>query len=410
MTTKVIPFRAGELDDVLDDGSPQSLATHLDALEAFARRYVAFPSEHEPVAVALWIVHAHLVDRFEVSPILAVTSAEMRSGKTRLIDVLELLVPNPFRTVIPSEAVTYTVLARRPRPTLLLDEADAIFGPRTSEKYEGLRAILNSGNRAGTPVLRVRLNGRSREVEEFDVFGPKAIAGIGDLPATVADRSIPIRLKRRAPHEPVARFRQRDAQAEAAELDFLYESVPDVPVVPVPDALPDRAADSWEPLLMIAAAAGEEWEARARAAAITLSSEDAQVVSVGMRLLEDIREVFGDESHLTTAELLHRLHDLDDAPWGDWYGGQLTGRALAKLLAPYRVAPAQRRVHGEKSRGYFASEFTDAWTRYLPVQESGTSGTSGTPSTPDVPDVPDVPVPGDVEDDYPASASLWGIP
>src|SRR3954453_22249920 len=123
----------------------------------------------------------------------------MRSGKTRVLDCLEPLVPQPFRAVIPSEAVTYPVLSQPPRPTMLLDEADAIFGPKTSEKYEGLRAGLNSGNRQGTPVPRVKLEGHRRDVEWFDVYGPKAIAGIGDLPDTATDRSIPIRMKRRAP-------------------------------------------------------------------------------------------------------------------------------------------------------------------------------------------------------------------
>ena len=114
-----------------------------------------------------------------------------------------------------------------------------------------------------------------------------------------------------------------------------------------------------------------------------------------MRLLAEIKMVFGNDDHVTTADLLRRLHDLEDAPWADWYGSPLSGRGLAKLLLPYRVTPMQRRVHGEKSRGYFRSDFTDAWKRYVP--ESGTSGTSGTPeatSTLPVPDVPDVPVPG----------------
>jgi hypothetical protein len=62
------------------------------------------------------------VDDFEVSPVLAITSAEMRSGKTRVLDCLELLVPHPFRVVTPSEAVVYTVLAQRPRRTMLLDD------------------------------------------------------------------------------------------------------------------------------------------------------------------------------------------------------------------------------------------------------------------------------------------------
>ncbi len=353
------------------------LAGYLEAVRRFLCRYVAFPSEHEPVAVALWVAHAHLVDRFDVSPILTVTSAEMRSGKTRVLDCLELLVPQPFRVVIPSEAVVYTVLAQRPRPTMLLDEADAVFGPRTAEKYEGLRAILNSGNRRGTPVLRVKLDGKRREVDAFDVFGPKAIAGIGKLPDTVADRAIPIRMRRRAPDEPVARFRQRTATAEAETIAYDWATVTVVTDVTVPEALNNRAADGWEPLLAVADAAGGSWPAIARLAAVALAGADEDQVSVGIRLLGDLREVFAADDHLPTAELLRRLHELEDAPWGDWYGSPLSARALAKLLGPYRIMPILRRVPGERrARGYFRSDFTDAWSRYLPAPGTVTSVTS----------------------------------
>jgi hypothetical protein len=395
------PWSTDELAD-LDASAPLALPEYLAAVHGFVCRYVAFPSEHEPVAVALWVAHAHLVDRFEASPLLAITSAEMRSGKTRLLDCLEVLVPTPFRVVIPSEAVVYTVLSQRPRPTLLLDEADAIFGPKTAERYEGLRAILNSGNRIGTPVLRVKLEGRRREVEAFDVFGPKAIAGIGDLPATVADRSVPIRMKRRAPGETVARFRQRVARAEAEGIVL----APDVPLVTdaaVPDVLPDRAADSWEVLLSIADAAGGSWPTLGRLAAVALSGEDAAPVSLGMRLLADIRDVFGEADHLTTAALLEGLHGLEDSPWPDWYGSPLTARGLAKLLTPYRVGPAQRRVRGEKSRGYFRSELSDAWTRYAaPAGDTGQAGHVGRDADA-VPVVPDVPAPH-------KGPSLWAVP
>jgi hypothetical protein len=341
------------------------LAEYLGDVETFLRRYVAFPSEHEPCAIALWIAHAHVVDQFDVSPMLAVTSAEMRSGKTRVLDCLELLVPEPFRVVTPSEAVVYTVLAQRPRPTLLLDEADAIFGPKTAERYEGLRAILNSGNQQGTPVLRVKLEGRRREVDRFDVYGPKAIAGIGKLPDTVADRAIPIRMRRRAPGETVAKFRRRTAREEAAELWLDWASVTVVTVVTVPEALNDRSSDSWEPLLAIADLAGGEWPSRSRLAAVALSSEDDIQVSVGIRLLGDIHEAFEDDDHLPTSELLRRLHDLEESPWADWYGKPLSARGLAKLLEPYRVTPLLRRLDGQRSRGYFRSDLEDSFGRYL---------------------------------------------
>jgi Protein of unknown function (DUF3631) len=363
----------------------------------------------------LWVAHAHIVERFEVSPILAVTSAEMRSGKTRVLDVVELLVPEPRRMVTPSEAVTYTILAQRPRPTLLLDEVDAIFGPRTAERYEGVRAVLNAGNRQGTAVPRVKLTGKSREVEWFDVYGPKALAGIGDLPTTVADRSIPIRMKRRSPTEPIERFRQRRAEAEAKAITFTWQRLGTLGTdVTVPEELNDRAADSWEPLLALADVAGDSWPTRARLAAIALSGEDEMRVSVGMRLLAEIREVFGGRSHLSTADLLTALHDLEDAPWGEWYGKPLTGRGLAKLLGPYRVLPALRRVGTERLRGYFASDFADAWERYVPISAPVTSVTT-VPEAPEALALP-LPVTGvtdvtlaevSIEDEFPASA--WDV-
>jgi hypothetical protein len=316
----------------------------------------------------------------------------MRSGKTRVLELLELLVPNPFRVVMPSEAVTYTVLSQRPHRTMLLDEADAIFSPRLAERYEGLRAILNAGNRQGNPVLRVMIVGRRREVETFDVFGPKAIAGIGNLPTTVADRSIPIRMKRRAPNERVAKFRERTAKAEAAEIPVADFSVPDGTLVTVPDELNDRAADSWEPLLAIADAAGAEWLTRARLAAMALSGGEDVELSTGMRLLADIRDAFDHHGldHLSTIELLEWLHELEEAPWGEWYGKPLSARGLARLLDPYRVRPVKRRLAGQQRRGYFRSEFSDAWERYVPAGnpvpsapnvpriEAGTHGTDGT--------------------------------
>ena len=342
------------------------LATYLTDVMRLVGRYVVFPSDHEAVVVALWTAHAHLVEDFETSPILAVTSAEMRSGKTRVLDVLELLVPHPFRVVTPSEAVVYTVLARRPRPTMLLDEADAIFGARTAERYEGLRAILNAGNRQGTPVLRVNVSGRRREVDAFDVFGPKAIAGIGDLPATVTDRSIVLRMKRRAPSETVEKFRTRAAREQARGIACDWQNIEVAPTAEVPDELNDRAADSWEPLLAVADAAGGPWPALGRLAALALGSEEEAPHSVGIRLLADIRLVFGDEEHLPTSALLERLHALEDAPWGDWYGRALTARALAKLLSPYRVGPVKRRLDGGERRGYFRADLADAWRRYVP--------------------------------------------
>jgi hypothetical protein len=152
----------------------------LDALVSFSRRYVVM-SGAQAIAVAVWTLHTHALDACEQSPYLAITSAEKRSGKTRLLDTLELLVARPWRVVMPSEAVVFRKIDAH-KPTLLLDEVDAIFNPKAGANVEGLRALLNAGNRPGTQVPRCV--GQSQTLTDFSVFCAKAIAGIKDLPET----------------------------------------------------------------------------------------------------------------------------------------------------------------------------------------------------------------------------------
>ena len=54
--------------------------------------------------------------------------------------------------------------------------------------------------------------GANLAYKDFATFCPKAIAGIGKLPDTIADRAIPITMKRRAPGETVERFRHKAAK------------------------------------------------------------------------------------------------------------------------------------------------------------------------------------------------------
>ena len=94
------------------------------------------------------------------------TSPEKRCGKTRLLDVLELLVAKPWRTIMPSEAVLFRKIDAA-APTLLLDETDAIFNAKNANT-EPLRAVLNAGNRRGTIVPRCV--GPRQQLVDFSVF------------------------------------------------------------------------------------------------------------------------------------------------------------------------------------------------------------------------------------------------
>ena len=74
-------------------------AALLAEVEALVRRYVVLPTGNFYVAVALWVLHAHAIEAAETTPRLLIKCAEKESGKTRLLEVLEMLAPNPLSTL-----------------------------------------------------------------------------------------------------------------------------------------------------------------------------------------------------------------------------------------------------------------------------------------------------------------------
>jgi hypothetical protein len=355
--------------------APENAATLLRDVLAFVHRYVVLTPEQE-VAVTLWTFHTWAAAAVDVSPYLSVTSAVLRAGKTRLLETLELVVRNPWRVVQPSEAVLFRKLGQGDM-TLLFDEVDAIFGRNVSDSQEGIRAVLNCGFQRGATVPRCTEHGR--EVEEFSVFGPKLLAGIGALPPTVKDRSFVIEMKRKKRTEAVSRFRHRDAEALAAPLrkrlerwadaaiDSLRNARPDLP-----EQLGDRAQDAAEPLLAIADAAGTEWPELARQALISLAGEDdGDDDELGLRLLADVRAVFQllqrTDGDIPTATLLSELHSREESPWKKYHKGEpLDPAGLARLLKPFGVRPRRIRVGEGTVRGYLVPDFADPFERYLP--------------------------------------------
>jgi hypothetical protein len=342
----------------------------------FMERYIVFQDRHQPVTIALWVAHCHALAAFQVTPYLALTAPTLESAKTLTLEVLAELVPDPWMVIQPSDAVVFHRL--QSSATLLLDELDTIFSGRARST---LRGILDAGNRRGAAVPRI-VRG---EVHDFPVFGAKALAGIGELPHTIASRSIVIRLKRKLPHERVARFRPdvafEESQAIRQSLDawaqgavpLLRHAVPNVP-----DSIADRQAEAWGPVLAVADMAGAPWSVEARNAAVSLSSgREADQRDLGIRLLGDLQEIFAErkERFLPTREILQDLTSRDRGPWADRWGPSFTagdtrgpGRRMADLLRPFGVSPTEQRTGWARkvAKGYSAQDLREPWARYLP--------------------------------------------
>jgi len=364
-----------------DVAAPPSLAEALDAVRDIIRRFVAMPSEHALDAVTLWIAATHAQTAWEHASRLVVKSPVRRCGKTRLLEIVSQLVHRPLRTANISAAALVRSISDTDPPTLILDEQDAVFARRRgelAEKAEDLRGIINAGYGRDFPYIR--WNHAAREAEQCPTFAMVAIAAIGDLPDTVEDRAVVVTMRRRAEGERVQPLRARRARKYLEPLradlgravrhltEQLADAEPDLPV-------DDRAADVWEPLVAIADAAGGDWPSRARGACAAIGrGAEPEDDEPSVRLLADLRVVFGEGDALATTEILGRLKSIDDAPWADWARGSgLTPRGLAALLRPYGVKPAK---WSGGTRGYRRDDLADAWARY-----ARSSAQSATPAT-----------------------------
>jgi hypothetical protein len=337
-------------------------------------------SDVEAWTTALWIVHTHCnfqkdEETFRTTPYFWISSATKESGKTTLLRVLRSLSARPLMSSNISTGALNRVVETG-HPTLLLDELDTVF-KGNKERGEAIRGVLNSGFEYDGSVTMCE--GEGHKVKTFSTYCPKALSGIGVLWDTVASRSIPVRLERKRSDEAVEYFDRDvvDPQAEKLrkQIAWWVEMVePDLRGCRPESELDGRVQDLWRPMLAVADLASGDWPERARQAAAELSSGDAREDdSLNERLLADIRTIFNESPQVQrykTADLITKLAEIEESPWGDWgrTGKPITAHALSRVLQPFRIRTMPVWVEGRTVKGYKREQFENAWSRHLPVQ------------------------------------------
>ncbi len=338
-----------------DAGEPADVVA---STESFIRRFCILPGAAY-LPLALWIVATHVSDAFGAFPYIALTSPVKRCGKTRVLEVLELLCAKPLRITSASPASIFRLM--KDCPTLLLDEVEPLRNANPSESTQAILSILNAGHRRGATVTRCESTGKDWKPIHFPVYGPKAFAAIGRLPDTLSDRCICVPMQRRAGPQRVARFLFARTPAEAeplrktvagwaeSSLDAVrevYEVMSDL------EFLEDREADLWMPLFAACTLAApdrvDELMRCARSLCGAKAADDAED-SQALKLLADVRRVWvHGKPHMLTAVLLAELKGIPESHWEE-----LEPRELARILRPFGPAPRQVRVHGGATgKGY----------------------------------------------------------
>jgi len=237
---------------------------------------------------------------------------------------------------------------------------------------------MNSGWTRGAGVLRCI--GDDLKLHLFSTFCPKAIGLKGRrLPDTTLSRAIILELRRKKPGESVEHFRCVD-DTELAELRqrqlrwandnevALEEALRARPSLP--SGFENRLGDNWDLLLAIADVCGGEWPDRARDAAVRL--EGTTDLSIGVRLLADIRRLFqnrGDPDCMMSATMVAGLVEDPEGPWAEYSRSDrpLTQKGLANQLNKFRVYSDTVHPSPEvQGKGYKRVKFVDLWERYLP--------------------------------------------
>jgi putative DNA primase/helicase len=368
-----------DFDDVDPWPEPVNPSALLTDITVTVKRFIVCQDETAH-AVALWVAMTWLIDVVQVAPLAIITAPEKRCGKSMLLFLISRLAYRPLA----ASNITPSALFRSIdawSPTLLVDEADAFM-----KDNEELRGILNCGHTRDSAYI-IRTVGDTFTPTRFNVWGAKALAGIGHLADTLMDRAITLELRRKLPHEEVERLRYAEPNlfetlaAKLARFSNDYREEIRKARPELPHNLHDRAQDNWEPLLAIAGVAGGAWPELSVKAALKLSGNDSPSMTVGTELLSDIQEIFNEKQvdRISTTDLIKALCADDEKSWATYNRGKsISPRQVSSRMKDYGITSQTIRIGSTTVKGYTLDRFNEAFSRYL----SPPPVTSVTPSQP----------------------------
>lgn len=325
--------------------------------------------------LALWNLHTYAFLLRNVSTYVGIESPQKQCGKTTLLTLLSQLVCRPEIAANISPSAFFRVIEET-RPTLLIDEGDTFL-----KRHGELRGTLNAGYTKDSAYV-VRVANQPKESEagtvsrlvRFSCFCPKAIASIGRLPETLADRCIVIRMQRKTAAEACERSRNVDfLELKRKCVRFVMDHADAIASARpnVISGVSDRTADIWEPLHVLAQLAGGEWPEMARQAMAALTASAQEHNPIGSLFL-DIMVCFmhGQTDRMFSRTLAAGLDRFVERPWAELRKGkEMTAPLLGRVLRPYGIRSRTIWIGNEAAKGYLMEDFEESFKRYIPRSE-----------------------------------------
>lgn len=345
----------------------------LTSLEEYFRRFILLSDDSLYSLVSLWAIGTHIHKEFDFFGYLFMHSPEPQSGKSRLLELLNEVVLNPSGIVV---SPTPAILSRAAEnQTFLLDEVDSWTN------RDELKQVLNAGFQKGRKVLRCGSQQENYKPQLFNVYAPRALAGIGTniLEPATRDRTFMIRMVRQKHTERRERFQPGKIKPELDDLrkgisDWVKRNQREVREcyrngdAPYLQNFRDRTIDVSQSLAAILEIAYKQSDdirkmrtQFARAVAIT-RGEQHQTSEQEHEILRELMKLAQTENPLigSTSELADKLHQVLDK--------DITKDDVYPVLRGYDFTTKSTRLQGEDQPRYRYSlsyeALRDLWERY----------------------------------------------
>lgn len=374
-------------------------ANLLSSLMLSAQCHVSMPDDIALV-VGLWVMHTYGIDKVRFSPLLAILSPEYIEGTKMLLDLLHRVCHFSYKTSAINQNQLLKLVKKKKRPTLLFDDGDTLF-----QSHQIINTLKTSHDRNTGSIT---LSEGKGELSALNVFFAKATTSKAGLPKPISGLAIPIQLHRNAPNERLLELPPFDIEtnddfsALRAQMVRWWE-VHATEVVNYRsfdlDLGNDQANDTYHSIFAIANAINPEVLQRAVDVVKNILAQE-NIKSDGVRLLENVHEILTGEDEMRRHENLRhknpnykmRIHSFDlakllcereDWPWATCQKGRpLDQNMLATMLMPYGVNTRSVRDcgieglldHGITKRGFFHSDFDNAFAQYVRCDKREVAG------------------------------------
>lgn len=170
---------------------PKTIGEIFNLILSIISTYMDLPEDDKKI-IALWCIASAFKDNFITFPYLYI-NASKGSGKTRLLKLLESIIPKAKLTPNLTEASLIRAPSQKGLNALLIDEAERL----TAKEKSNLRELLNQAYKKGGYILRVEKNPSGKfDVKEYPVYLAIALANIWGLESVLQDRCITIILEK----------------------------------------------------------------------------------------------------------------------------------------------------------------------------------------------------------------------